>query len=33
MNIKLETGFKVLLDDNDGHTAIGVVILSEEENI
>jgi len=32
-NVKLETGLEILLDDNDGLTAIGIVQFSETESI
>ena len=31
--IKLESGLKILLDDNDGLTALGIVQFSEDEKI
>lgn len=33
MKIKLEEGFQILLDDNEGLAISGTVLFSEEENI
>jgi hypothetical protein len=33
MNIKLESGIEILLDDDEGLVASGIVLFSDEENI